>query len=186
MKKLSLRYVLPILLLGGLPLAWAAGGFDPATSSVAAVFTQMGVPVDAKFKQFDAQIDFDPANPAAAKAQVVVDVASFDIGDPEYNKEVLKPEWFKASQFPKATFVSTTIKSIAADKLQCAGQLTIKGKTQAVNVVLNVKRQGNGRVFEGSLPIKRLDFNIGEGEWKSTDMLANEVMIKFKIATNVK
>jgi polyisoprenoid-binding protein YceI len=116
----------------------------------------------------------------------VVDVASFDMGDAEYNKEVQKKEWFNTAQFPKATFVSTAIKSSAADKLQCAGQLTIKGKTVAVNLTINVKQQGNNRVFEGSLPIKRLDFNIGEGEWKDTDTLANEVIIKFKAVTTIK
>jgi polyisoprenoid-binding protein YceI len=182
MKKLSLGSLLLSLLLAGLPLVWAADNLDAAGSSITAVFTQMGVPVDAKFKKFTAQIDFDPANPAAAKAQVEVDVSSFDIGDPEYNKEVLKKEWFNAAQFPKAIFVSTAIKSVGTDKLQCAGQLTIKGKTLPVNVTLTVKQQGSGRVFEGSLPIKRLDFNIGEGDWKSTDMLADVVTIKFKAA----
>lgn len=186
MKKISVNHLFLALVLGGLPLAWAAAGFDAASSSVAAVFTQIGVPVEVKFKKFDAQIDFDPANVAAAKAQFVVDVASFDMGDPEYNKEVQKMEWFNAAQFPKATFVSTAIKSVAADKLLCAGQLTIKGKTLAVNVPISVKQQGGNRVFEGSLPIKRLDFNIGEGEWKDTDTLANEVLIKFKAVTTVK
>jgi len=36
-------------------------------------------------------------------------------------------------------------------------------------------------VFEGQLPIKRLAFNIGEGEWKDTSMVADEVVIKFRV-----
>ncbi|MEK0397378.1 hypothetical protein WNX13_10280, partial [Lactobacillus delbrueckii] len=36
---------------------------DPAASSVAAVFKQMNVPVEAKFKTFTAQIDYDAAKP---------------------------------------------------------------------------------------------------------------------------
>ena len=39
---------------------------DPAKSSVTATFKQMGVPVEAKFKQFTAQIDYDAAKPAAS------------------------------------------------------------------------------------------------------------------------
>jgi polyisoprenoid-binding protein YceI len=183
MKKLSLRRIGSILLLSGVSLAWAANTFEPAGSSIAAVFTQMGVPVEAKFKKFDASIEFDPANIAAAKAQITVDVGSFDIGDPEYNKEVQKKEWFNAAQFPKATFVSSSIKSTTADKLLCAGQLTVKGKSVAISVPITIKQQGKNQIFEGALPIKRLDFNIGEGEWKATDMLANEVNIKFKVVT---
>jgi len=33
------------------------------------------------------------------------------------------------------------------------------------------------------LPIKRLTFNIGEGEWKDTSMVADEVTIKFHVVT---
>jgi len=29
--------------------------------------------------------------------------------------------------------------------------------------------------------IKRLDFKIGDGEWKDTSMVANDVQIKFKL-----
>ena len=82
---------------------------DPARSSVSATFKQMGVPVEAKFKQFSAQIDYDAAKPAASKASVEIQTASFDLGDPDYNKEVTKKEWFNAAQFPKASFVSTSI-----------------------------------------------------------------------------
>ncbi len=185
MRKLSLRHVLLLLTLGGLPLAWAANSFDPAGSSITATFTQMGVPVEAKFKKIDAQIDFDPANTTTATAKIILDVASFDMGDAEYNKEVLKKEWFNAAQFPQATFISSALKATGADKLQCSGQLTIKGKSVAVVVPMTVKQQGANRVFEGSLPIKRLDFNIGEGDWQETDMLANEVLIKFKLVTKV-
>ena len=36
-------------------------------------------------------------------------------------------------------------------------------------------------MFEGALPIKRLAFNIGDGEWKDTSMVADEVLIKFRV-----
>ena len=36
-------------------------------------------------------------------------------------------------------------------------------------------------MFEGALPIKRLAFNIGEGEWKDTSMVADDVIIKFRV-----
>jgi polyisoprenoid-binding protein YceI len=155
---------------------------DPARSSVAAVFKQMNVPVEAKFKSFSAQVDYDAAHADAAKARVDIDTASIDLGDPEYNKEVAKKEWFNAAQFPKASFVSTAIKPLGAGKLNVAGKLTIKGRTADVNFPLTVKPEGGRQVFEGQLPIRRLAFNIGEGEWKDTSMVADEVVIKFRVA----
>jgi polyisoprenoid-binding protein YceI len=112
---------------------------------------------------------------------VNIDVASFDLGDPDYNKEVLKKEWFNAAQFPKASFVSSQIKPAATGKLDVTGKLTIKGKTTEVHFPLSVKKDGAGAIFEGTLPIKRLNYNIGEGEWKDTGMVADEVLIKFRI-----
>jgi len=154
---------------------------DPAKSSVTATFKQMGVPVEAKFKQFAAQIDYDAAKPAASKASVEIQTASLDLGDPDYNKEVTKKEWFNTAQFPKASFVSTAIAPAGAGKLNVSGKLTIKGRSADVSFPLSVKAEGGKQVFEGQLPIKRLAFNIGEGEWKDTSMVADEVVIKFRV-----
>lgn len=154
---------------------------DPAKSSVTATFKQMGVPVEAKFKQFAAQIDYDAAKPAASKASVEIQTASLDLGDPDYNKEVAKKEWFNTAQFPKASFVSTAIAPAGAGKLNVSGKLTIKGRSANVSFPLSVKAEGGKQVFEGQLPIKRLAFNIGEGEWKDTSMVADEVVIKFRV-----
>ncbi|VXC40394.1 YceI family protein [Massilia sp. 9I] len=154
---------------------------DPAKSSVTATFKQMGVPVDARFKQFSAQIDYDAAKPAASKATVEIQTASLDLGDAEYNKEVAKKEWFNVAQYPKASFVSTAIAPAGAGKLNVKGKLTIKGKSSDVSFPLTQKTEAGKQVFEGQLPIKRLAFNIGEGEWKDTSMVADEVVIKFHI-----
>ena len=155
---------------------------DPAKSSVTATFKQMGVPVEAKFKQFAAQIDYDAAKPAASKASVEIQTASLDLGDPDYNKEAAKKEWFNTAQFPKASFVSTAIAPAGAGKLNVSGKLTIKGRSAKVSFPLGVKAEGGKQVFEGQLPIKRLTYNIGEGEWKDTSMVADDVVIKFRVA----
>ncbi|MYM40448.1 YceI family protein [Duganella qianjiadongensis] len=172
-----------LVTLLGITLAASAAALktDPAKSTVSATFKQMNVPIEAKFKQFSASIDYDAAKPDAAKASVEITIASFDLGDPEYNKEVTKKEWFNAAQFPKASFVSTAIKSAGAGKLNVTGKLTIKGKTADVTFPLTVKTEGGKQIFEGALPIKRLSYNIGEGEWKDTSMVADDVTIKFHV-----
>jgi polyisoprenoid-binding protein YceI len=179
--KLS-RHLLPASLLA---IALAAGAAplkaDLAHSSVAAIFKQMNVPVEAKFKKFSAQVDYDPAKPENAKASVDIDTASLDLGEAEMNQEVSKKEWFNSAQFPKASFVSSSIKPAGAGKLNVTGKLAIKGKSADVSFPLTVKAEGGKQVFEGALPIKRLAFNIGEGEWKDTSMVADEVVIKFRV-----
>jgi polyisoprenoid-binding protein YceI len=155
---------------------------DVAHSSVSAVFKQMDVPVESSFKRFDARIDYDAAHPDKASARVDIDTASFDMGQADYNKEIAKKEWFNSAQFPKATFVSSSIKPAGAGKLTVTGKLTIKGKTADVSFPLNVKPEGGKQVFEGQLPIKRRVFNVGEGEWQDTSIVADDIVIKFRVA----
>lgn len=173
------------LLLGLLGLSLAASAAvlktDPAKTSVSAVFKQMNVPVEAKFRKHNIVIDYNAAAPDTSKATVEIETASLDVGDAEMNKEVAKKEWFNSAQFPKASFVSSAIKSAGAGKLNVTGKLTIKGKTADVTFPITVKTEGGKQVFDGALPIKRLAFNVGDGEWKDTSMVADEVTIKFHV-----
>ena len=173
------------LLVSLLAVSLAAGATviktDPAKTSVSAVFKQMNVPVESKFKKANIVIDYNAATPDSSKASVEIDTASLDLGDAEMNKEVAKKDWFNSAQFPKATFVSSAIKAAGPGKLTVTGKLTIKGKVQDVSFPITVKADGGKQVFEGTLPIKRLAFNVGEGEWKDTGMVADEVTIKFHV-----
>lgn len=179
---MKISLLAPVALLAVVIAAVAAPlKTDAAKSSVSATFKQMNVPVEAKFKKFTAVIDYDAAKPETAKATVDIDTTSMDLGDPEYNKEVAKKEWFNAAQFPKATFVSSSIKPAGAGKFNVAGKLTIKGKTADVAFPMTVKTEAGKQVFEGTLPIKRLAYNIGEGEWKDTSTVADDVLIKFRV-----
>ena len=182
MKISNIFKILMLLTLLSSEAAWSTPlKIDAAKSTVSAVFKQIGVAVESRFMKFGAQIDFDAANPDASKASVDIDIASFDLGDPDYNKEVLKKEWFNAAQFPKAGFVSTKIRGNGPGKLEVSGKLTIKGKTTDISFPMSVKKEGAVQVFEGSLPIKRLTFNIGDGEWKDTSVVAGEVVIRFRV-----
>ena len=124
-----IKWCLLLLFFLGQAAVAAPLKIDVTKSSVSAVFKQMGVAVEARFMKFGAQIDFDSASPDTSKASVEIDIASFDLGDPDYNREVQKKEWFNGSQFPKASFVSTRIQAAAPGKLDVSGKLTIKGKS---------------------------------------------------------
>src|SRR5690606_12762658 len=98
-----------------LPLTARAQPVDLGKSAVTATFMQMGVPVAAKFTRLDAQVNYDGKAPERTTAAMQVDVASFDLGDPEYNAEVRKPEWFDAGKYAKATFATQCVRVLAPD-----------------------------------------------------------------------
>ena len=84
MKISSIVKILMLLLVVSNETAWATPlKIDTAKSTVSAVFKQIGVAVESRFMKFGAQIDFDAASPDASKASVDIDIASFDLGDPD-------------------------------------------------------------------------------------------------------
>ena len=154
---------------------------QPEKSSVAFVYKQMGVSVDGKFKKFSSQLSFDPAKPTAAKATFNVELASVDTGAPEGDEEVAGKPWFNTKAFPTATFTSGTVKPLGGNRYEVTGKLSIKGKTQDVVVPATFTEQGKTGIFDGSFSICRADFSIGEGSWAKFDIVANDVLIKFRI-----
>lgn len=153
-----------------------------AQSQITFVSKQMGVPVDGSFKRFDAALSFDPKKPETSKINFTLDLNSIVIGDDNTIAEVKKPGWFDAVKFPNATFASSSIKAVGAGKFEVAGMLSIKGKAQAITVPITLTQQGGNTNATGAFTIKRLDFKIGDGEWNDVSLVANEVVVKLKLA----
>ena len=181
MKPSTVAAALAGLLL--VPAAFAQQKVLPAPQSeIAFTSRQMGVPVDGRFRTFDAQVAFDPKNPQAAKIAFTVDLASVTMGAPESEAELAKQPWFDTRKFPKATFQSTGVKPAGPGRFDVTGQLSIKGQPRTVVVPVTLTQAGGTTTATGTFPIKRLEFKIGEGEWADTSMVANEVQVKFKLA----
>ena len=145
------------------------------------VSKQMNVPVEGRFRKFAANIAFDARKPAATKAEFEVELASIDLGNPEGETEVQRKTWFNTDAFPKAKFVSGAVKVLGGDRLEVSGPLTIKGIAQNITAIASVKTDAAGvSVAEGTFPMKRLQFKIGEGQWADTETVADEVEVRFK------
>ncbi len=154
----------------------------PAQSEIAFTSKQMGVPVEGRFKKFDAQVAFDPAKPEAGKIAFTVDIASATLGAPEADAELPKATWFNTAKFPQATFQSSAIKGLGGGKFEITGKLAIKGSNHDVVVPVTLSQNGATTMANGVLTIKRLAYKIGENEWADTSMVADDVQVKFKLA----
>ncbi len=152
----------------------------PAQSEIRFTSRQMGVPVEGRFKRFDAQIAFNPAQPAASKIAMEVDLASVSLGMAETEAELAKPEWFATRQFPKARFESTAITPVAPGRFVVAGKLSIKGRSRDVMVPVALTGAGGRTSATGAFALKRLDFRIGDGDWNDTSLVADEVQVVFR------
>ncbi len=154
----------------------------PAQSEIVFVSKQMGVPVEGRFKKFDAQLNFDPAKPQTSKIAFTVDTGSASLGVPETDAELPKAVWFNVPKFPQASFQSSAVKGLGGGKYEVAGKLTIKGNSHEVLVPVALTQAGGITTATGTFTIKRLVFKIGEAEWSDTSMVADDVQVKFKLA----
>jgi len=150
-------------------------------SSINFVSKQMSVPVEGVFKKFTAKVRINPAKPEAGMAQIEIDLASIDAGSMEANDEVKGKNWFSVTEFPKASFVSSSVKLLGAGKFEAAGKLTIKGKSMEVHAPFTLKEDKGLLNVDGLFTINRLDYGIGSGLWSDVSVVANEVQIKFHL-----
>jgi polyisoprenoid-binding protein YceI len=180
---LSTGFLSVAALHSGAALAQAAAPqkLVAAQSEISFISKQMGVPVEGRFKQFDAQMSFDPKKLETSKVAFTIALGSVQIGDAETLKELAKAAWFNSAQFPQASFTSTAIKPLGGGKFEISGKLNIKGNVRDIVVPIALTQAGAASTATGSFVIKRIDFKIGDGEWNDTSIVANDVTVKLKL-----
>lgn len=167
-------------LLGSAAMAQQA--LVPAQSQIEFTATQLGVPVKGHFKQFAAQVQFDTAKPESSKIHMSIDTGSATMGSKETDSNLFSADWFNIAKFPKASFDSTAVKALGGGRYQVDGTLTIKGNVQKLSLPVTLTQAGATTSAVGTLPLKRLAFKIGDGDWADTSMVADEVNVQFKLA----
>jgi len=182
-----LNKTLTAFAIGGAMLAGPAAAIEynqMATDKSSLIFVskQMNVPTEGRFKVFKAKVSFDPAAAAKASIDFEIDPASIDLGNKEANDEAVGKDWFHVKAFPTARFVSTSVKSLGNNRFEITGKMTVKGKTRDLVAPTTFRQEGNQGIFEGSLTLKRADYGIGEGMWSTFETVANDVLVKFKLA----
>jgi polyisoprenoid-binding protein YceI len=139
-----------------------------------------------RFDRFDASLSGDPAHPEAATVTAVVDMSSLDIANPEFAEELMGPDWFDAGAYPQATFKTYGLKVVGENEADISGDLTLKGKTQAVIIKARLNGSAYDRLrgadvvgFSATLPIKRSDFGIDRFTGLITDDVVIEIEAEF-------
>jgi polyisoprenoid-binding protein YceI len=144
-------------------------------------FEQAGAMSKGSFRQFATTLDYDEKNLAAGKLNVTVQIASLNTQDKDRDAALLDADLFDAKKYPTATYVASSLAKGAAG-VEAVGKLTIRGVAKDVRLPLAIRSTANGVELSGEVKIKRLDFGIGQGEWKSTEWVGDVVTISYKVA----
>src|SRR4029077_17518673 len=150
-------------------------------------FVQAGAQNKGRFRRFQVSFDFSPENLVASRLDVTVETNSADTGDEERDDTLRGADLFAASKFPQAHFAATQINRTAAG-YEAVGKLTIRGVTRDARVPFAFRSASeNGAQvgqMSGKTSLRRLDYGVGQGDWKATDQLGNEVGVAFELRLN--
>jgi polyisoprenoid-binding protein YceI len=153
----------------------------PAQSEISFQLKQSGVPVDGKFKRFDAQLALDPKAPQGGSVTVSIDTGSATVGFPETDVELPRAPWFDTAKYPRAVFQSSAIGALGSGRFQAQGKLELKGTARELVIPVAIVQSGPQSTATGEFIVKRLDYKIGDGEWTDLSLVANDVRVRFKL-----
>jgi polyisoprenoid-binding protein YceI len=162
------------------PAAAAQPHYTQTGGTLEFTFDQGGADNKGSFKKFSTTLGYDEKNPTAGKLNVTVQIASVDTQDKDRNDLLAGADLFDAPKYATASYSGTLTRAGAG--LEAVGKLTIRGVSKDVRLPLTIRPTANGIDLSGAVKIKRLDFGVGQGEWKSTESVGDVVTVTYKVA----
>jgi polyisoprenoid-binding protein YceI len=144
----------------------------------------MGVQAGAEFKgtfhKFTAAVNFAPDALANSHFDVQIDLNSLDTMDSDRDTTMRGKDIFDVAHFPTARYVATGVTKTATG-YSAAGTLTLHGVAKVVPINFVFVPAPGGAKLEGTAKLDRLQFGVGQGDWKSTDQVEDGVKVAFSL-----
>ena len=158
---------------------------DLGSSRLEFVGVQAGAEFKGVFHRFTAAIDFAPDALANAHFDVQIDMSSVDTLDKDRDGTMRGADIFDVARFPTAHYVTRSFANTAAG-YTAIGALTLHGTTKDVPIDFQFATTSSGARLEGTAELKRLDFGVGQGDWKSTEWVGDIVKVAFSLVLKPK
>ena len=164
---------------------------DPAHTRIGFVARHaMVTKVRGAFNEFTGTAVLDGANPENSRVEVTIEAASIDTRNAQRDEHLHSNDFLAMQEYPKITFVSTGVRQAGETTFEVAGDLTIKGVTNAITIPFEFEGAatdpfGNQRVgFEGAVAINRKDYGVS---WNAAlegggVLVSDKVTLEFEIS----
>jgi polyisoprenoid-binding protein YceI len=158
---------------------------DPAVSHLGFTGVQAGAEFKGAFHKFTAAVEFSPDALASAHFDVQIELNSVDSEDNDRDKTMRGPDVFDVAHFPTAHYVTRGFTKTATG-YSAVGALTLHGVTKDVPIEFQFVPSAATAKLEGAAKLKRLDFGVGQGDWKSIEWVADAVKVSFSLVLKPK
>jgi len=116
-----------------------------------------------------ANIQFDPENLGRSVIEASADVNTINTDNDSRDEHLKSDSYFDAAKYPEIIMKSVSIKHKSGDNYTGQFNVTMKGKTQLIDVPFMYTVTGATTSFKGILKLKRTDFNIGSSSMVMSD-----------------
>jgi polyisoprenoid-binding protein YceI len=169
----TLALLSPALAIAAPPV-WTV---DKAASTLGFAGTVTGQGFTGVFHRWDAVIHFDPKDLARSDVAATIDMTSAATGDRDRDALWPDEDWLWTSHFPHASFVAHSFRETGPGRYEAAGVLTLRGVAKPLTLPFTLAITGSSAKMSARVPLNRLAFGVGQGEWKATDTVAAEVTV---------
>ena len=153
---------------------------DPQQSRLEFVGVQAGAEFKGTFHKFTAAVQFAPDALASSHFDVQIDLNSVDSQDKDRDTTIRGADIFDVAHWPTAHYVTRSFTKTATGYAAVAA-LTLRGVTKDVPINFTFTSTAAGAKLDGSAKLNRLEFGAGQGDWKSTEWVADAVKISFSL-----
>jgi polyisoprenoid-binding protein YceI len=174
-----LQLLVLVLACGSVARAATHWTVQPKESKLTFAGTQASAEFNGTFEHFTADIKFDPQDLAGSRFDVKIDMASVTSRDSERDDTMKSDDLFAVKQFPTAHYVADKFTARSGGKFAATGKLTLRNVTREVPLEFTFEQKNGSAWLKGGAQLKRLDFGVGQGDWKDTSGVANEVKVNF-------
>lgn len=154
----------------------------PERSHIGFSASQGGDPFTGSFPGFTTRIDLDPDAPEKGHIEATIPLARVSVEGKDRQEAITGADWFDATHFPEARFVSRSIaRGKESGQYVAEGDLTLKGVAQPVTLPFSLTVTGNEATAKGTLTLKRNLFKVGTGDFSGEDWIGYDVKVDIAI-----
>jgi polyisoprenoid-binding protein YceI len=149
-------------------------------STITFQLKNLGMNTGGSISGLQGNIQFDPANLANSSIMASVDVNTINTDNDTRDEHLKSDSYFDVAKYPQITIKSVSLKHKSGDNYTGRFSLTIKDKTQLVDIPFTYIATANTASFKGSFKLKRIDYGIGS----SSLVMSNDVTVTIDVETS--
>jgi polyisoprenoid-binding protein YceI len=174
------KYFVLILLVSGAFCSFSQIKHTITKSTITFQIKNLGVNTGGSIGGLKGDIKFDPAHLDASSIETSLDINTINTDNDTRDEHLKSDSYFDAAKYPVIAVRSVSIKHRNNNNFTGTFNLTIKDKTNPVEIPFTYTAKGNTAVFKGSLKIKRTDYGVGD----KSMIMSNDVTISIEVDTS--